>query len=70
MKLAEIAHAHTAGTEGQRNQTMRKPKQKTAPQAIEEALEILRSSATLEGKAKESVEVLLEVAVENLRASI
>jgi len=49
---------------------MRKPKQKTAPQAIEESLEILRSSATLEGKAKESVEVLLEVAVENLRASI
>ena len=46
---------------------MRKPKQKTALQAIEEALEILRSSTTLEGKDKESVEVLLEVAVENLQ---
>ena len=49
---------------------MRKPKRKTALQAIEEALELLRSASTLEGKAKESVEVLLEVAVENLRASI
>ena len=49
---------------------MRKPKRKTALQAIEEALELLRSASTLEGKAKESVEVLLEVAAENLRASI
>jgi hypothetical protein len=46
---------------------MRKPKHKSALQAIEEALEILRSDSTLEGTAKDSVEVLLEVAVEKLR---
>jgi hypothetical protein len=46
---------------------MRKPKQTTALQAIEEALEILRSTPTLEGNAEESVEVLLEVAVEILQ---
>jgi hypothetical protein len=40
---------------------MRKPKQKSALQAIEEALEILRPASTLEGKAKESVEVLLDL---------
>jgi hypothetical protein len=45
---------------------MRKPKQKTALQAIEEALEILRSTPTLEDNAKESIEVLLEIAVEKL----
>jgi hypothetical protein len=45
---------------------MRKPKQKTALQAIEEALEILRSTPTLDGSAKESIEVLLEIAVEKL----
>jgi len=43
------------------------PKQKTALQAIEEALQLLRSVSTLEGKDKESVEVLLEVALENIR---
>jgi hypothetical protein len=48
---------------------MRKPKQKTAMQAIEEALELLRLSSTLEGNDKESVEVLLEVALENLRSA-
>lgn len=47
-------------------QTTRKPKQKTALQAIEEALEILRSTPTLEDNAKESIEVLLEIAVEKL----
>jgi hypothetical protein len=46
---------------------MLKPKRETARQAIEEALELLRSVSTLEGTAKESVEVLLEIAVENLR---
>jgi ribosomal protein S7 len=46
---------------------MRRSKQKTALQAIQEALEILRSASALEGTAKESVEVLLEVALENLR---
>jgi hypothetical protein len=47
-------------------QTMPKPKQKTAVQAIEEALEILRSTPTLDASKKESVEVLLEIAVEKL----
>jgi hypothetical protein len=42
-------------------------KEDTALQAIEEALELLRSTPTLEGNAKESVEILLEVAVEKLR---
>jgi len=45
---------------------MPKPKQKTAVQAIEEALEILRSTPTLDASKKESVEVLLEIAVEKL----
>jgi len=48
---------------------MRKPKQKSALQAIEDALELLRSASTLDGTAKGSVEVLLEVAVEKLRAN-
>jgi len=46
---------------------MDEPKQKSALQAIEEALEISRSVSRLEGKAKESVEILLEVAVDKLR---
>jgi len=46
---------------------MHKPRQESALQAIEEALELLRSASALEGTAKESVEVLLEVAVEKLR---
>jgi hypothetical protein len=46
---------------------MRKLKQKTALQAVEEALEILRSAPTLDGHVEESVEVLPEVAVENLQ---
>ena len=40
---------------------MRQPKQKSALQAIEEGLEILRSASTLEGTAKEGVEVLLDL---------
>ena len=46
---------------------MPEPKQKTALQAVEEALELLRSSPTLDGNAKESVEILLEIAAEKLR---
>ena len=46
---------------------MRKAKQKTALQAIEEALDLHRSTSTLQGKDKESGEVLLELAVENLQ---
>ena len=46
---------------------MSKSKQDIALQAVEEALALLRSAPVLEGTAKESVEVLLEVAVENLR---
>jgi hypothetical protein len=46
---------------------MHKPKKETALQAIEEALELLRSASTLEGNAKEAVEVLLEIAVKKLR---
>jgi hypothetical protein len=45
---------------------MRKPKQKTVLQAIEEAFEILRSTPTSEDNAKESVEVALEIAMEKL----
>jgi len=47
---------------------MRNSNENSALRAVEEALAILRSASTLEGKAKESVEVLLEVAVENLHA--
>jgi len=47
--------------------TMSNSKQRTALQAVEEALALLRSAPVLEGTAKESVEVLLEVAAENLR---
>ena len=47
--------------------TMSNSKHDTALQAIEEALALLRSAPVLEGTAKESVEVLLEVAQENLR---
>ena len=46
---------------------MHKPNQKTALQAIEEALELLPSASNLQDKDKESVEVLLEVALENLQ---
>jgi len=46
---------------------MRKPKKQTALKAIEEALALLRSAPVLEGNEKESVEILLEVAAENLR---
>ena len=58
--------AHNVGDSTTGGQTMRKPKQKTALQAIEEALEILRSTPTLDASAKDSVEVLLETAVERL----
>jgi len=47
--------------------TMSNSKHETALQAVEEALALLRSAPVLEGTAKESVEILLEVAVENLR---
>jgi ribosomal protein S7 len=47
--------------------TMSNSKQDAALQAVEEALALLRSAPVLEGTAKESVEVLLEVAEENLR---
>ena len=46
---------------------MSRSKQHTALQAVEEALALLRSASVLEGTAKESVEVLLQVAAENLR---
>jgi hypothetical protein len=46
---------------------MSKPNGKTALQAVEEALELLRSTPTLEGKAKSTVEILLELAMEKLR---
>jgi hypothetical protein len=46
---------------------MHKPRRESALQAIEEALGLLRSASTLQGTAKESVEVLLEIAVEKLR---
>ena len=47
--------------------TMSTSKQGAALQAVEEALALLQSAPVLEGTAKESVEVLLEVAAENLR---
>jgi len=46
---------------------MSNSKHGAALQAVEEALVLLRSAPVLEGTAKESVEVLLEVAAENLR---
>jgi len=46
---------------------MSNSKQDIALQAVEEALALLRSGPVLEGTAKESVEILLEVAEENLR---
>jgi len=46
---------------------MHKPRRESALQAIEEALELLRSAPALEGTTKESVEVLLEIAAEKLR---
>ena len=45
---------------------MSKPNRKSALQAIEEALELLRSTPTLEGKDKSAVEILLELAIEKL----
>ena len=45
---------------------LRKRKQKTAPQAIEETLEIMRSTSTAEGNSKERIEVA-GVEVEKLR---
>ena len=47
--------------------TMSNSKQHTALQAVEEALALLRSAPVLEGNKKENVEILLEVAAENLR---
>jgi len=47
--------------------TMSNSKQHAALQAVEEALALLRSAPVLEGNEKESVEILLEVAAENLR---
>jgi hypothetical protein len=47
--------------------TMSNSKQHAALQAVEEALVLLRSAPVLEGNEKESVEILLEVAAENLR---
>jgi len=47
--------------------TMSNSKQHAALQAVEEALALLRSAPVLEGTDKKSVEVLLEVAEENLR---
>ncbi len=41
----------------------------TALRAIEKALALLQSVQTLEGTDKDSVEHLLEIAVENLRRS-
>jgi len=46
---------------------MRNSKENTALQAVEEALTLLRSAPILEGATKESVEILLEIAVEKLR---
>jgi hypothetical protein len=46
---------------------MSKPNRKSALEAIEEALRLLRSTSKLEGAAKEGVEALLEIAVEKLR---
>jgi hypothetical protein len=46
---------------------MREPKLEKALRAIEEALKLLRSALRVEGAAKEGLEVLLEIAVENLR---
>jgi hypothetical protein len=43
--------------------------QKTAIHSLEKALALLRSVQTLEGTDKDSIEYLLERALENLRAS-
>jgi hypothetical protein len=43
--------------------------QKTAIRSLEKALALLRSVQTLEGTDKDSIEYLLERALENLRAS-
>jgi hypothetical protein len=42
--------------------------QKTAIRSLEKALTLLRSVQTLEGTDKDSIEYLLERALENLRA--
>ena len=42
--------------------------QKTAIRSLEKALALLRSVQTLEGTDKDSIEYLLERALENLRA--
>ena len=43
--------------------------QKTAIRSLEKAIALLRSVQTLEGTDKDGVEHLLEIALENLRAT-